>query len=47
MNGFLEQLRDFKVEPVDFADPESYDRAWRSWVRYETAKRYALQLFFH
>ena len=39
MNSFMEQARDWRVPTIDFSDPASVEKAWRDWVRYETAKR--------
>ena len=43
MNGFVEKTRDWKLEPIDFSDPENVQKSWREWVRHESAKRYVSQ----
>ncbi|KAI0768690.1 hypothetical protein BD413DRAFT_605182 [Trametes elegans] len=39
MNGFVDQTRDWRPQEIDFSDPVSVDRAWRRWVKHESAKR--------
>ena len=39
MNGYMEQARDCPLDPFDLSDPISIEKAWRQWVKYETAKR--------
>ncbi|KAI0776719.1 hypothetical protein BD413DRAFT_469088 [Trametes elegans] len=39
MNGFVDQTRDWGYKAIDFSDPAAVERAWREWVKHESAKR--------
>ncbi|KAI0776734.1 fungal-specific transcription factor domain-containing protein [Trametes elegans] len=39
MNGFVDQTRDWEYKTIDFSDPAAVERAWRDWIKHESAKR--------
>ncbi|TFK81381.1 hypothetical protein K466DRAFT_667145 [Polyporus arcularius HHB13444] len=47
MNGFVDKTRDWKLEPIDFSDPENVQKSWREWVRHESAKRAIWLCYLH
>ncbi|KAI9068398.1 hypothetical protein FKP32DRAFT_1608961 [Trametes sanguinea] len=47
MNGFVDKTRDWKLEEIDFSDPDATERAWRRWVKHESAKRAVWICYMH
>ncbi|KAI8994091.1 fungal-specific transcription factor domain-containing protein [Trametes punicea] len=47
MNGFVDKTRDWKLEEIDFSDPADTERAWRTWVKHESAKRAVWICYLH
>ncbi|KAH9858511.1 fungal-specific transcription factor domain-containing protein [Lenzites betulinus] len=47
MNGYVDRTRDWKFEQIDFSDPVATERAWRTWVAHESAKRAIWICYLH
>ncbi|KAI0661266.1 fungal-specific transcription factor domain-containing protein [Cubamyces menziesii] len=47
MNGFVDKVRDWKLPEINFSDPEAVERAWRGWVKHESAKRAVWLCYLH
>ncbi|KAI0356334.1 hypothetical protein OH77DRAFT_1423979 [Trametes cingulata] len=47
MCGYVDKTRDWKYEEIDFSDPAAVERAWKRWVRHESAKRAIWMCYLH
>ncbi|KAI0674809.1 fungal-specific transcription factor domain-containing protein [Trametes maxima] len=47
MSGFVDQTRDWRLQEIDFSDPQAVERAWKGWVTHESAKRAIWMCYLH
>ncbi|KAI0644614.1 fungal-specific transcription factor domain-containing protein [Trametes meyenii] len=47
MSGFVDQTRDWRLQEIDFSDPQAVERAWKGWVTHEMAKRAIWMCYLH